>query len=70
MLDMIFQLSQRAEKSWRRLRGFDYLAELVIGIKFKDGIEVDCCSRRYMYYSPREPNRVTLEADPAATCSI
>ena len=29
-----------AEKAWRRLRGFDYLAKVVTGIKFKDGIEV------------------------------
>ena len=40
MLHMMFKLSQCAEKNWRRLRGFDYLAKLVIGIKFKDGIEV------------------------------
>ena len=36
----MFKLGQCAEKNWRRLRGFDYLAKLVIGIKFKDGIEV------------------------------
>ncbi len=40
MLHMMFKLGQCAEKNWRRLRGFDYLAKLVIGIKFKDGIEV------------------------------
>ncbi len=40
MLHMMFKLSQCAEKNWRRLRGFDYLAKLVTGIKFKDGIEV------------------------------
>ena len=40
MLHMMFKLGQCAQKSWRRLRGFDYLAKLVIGIKFKDGIEV------------------------------
>ena len=28
------------EKKWRRLRGFDYLAKGVTGIKFKDGVEV------------------------------
>jgi putative transposase len=39
MLHMMFKLGQCAEKNWRRLRGFDYLAKLVIGIKFKDGIE-------------------------------
>jgi putative transposase len=40
MLHMMFKLGQCAEKKWRRLRGFDYLAKVVIGIKFKDGIEV------------------------------
>ena len=40
MLHMMFKLGQCAEKNWRRLRGFDYLAKLVIGIRFKDGIEV------------------------------
>ena len=39
MLHMMFKLGQCAEKTWRRLRGFDYLAKVVVGIKFKDGIE-------------------------------
>jgi hypothetical protein len=33
-------LGQCAENKWRRLRGFDYLAKLVTGTKFKDGVEV------------------------------
>jgi transposase-like protein len=40
MLHMMFKLSQCAEKNWRRLRGFDYLAKVITGAKFKDGIEV------------------------------
>ena len=40
MLHMMFKLGQCAEKQWRRLRGFGYLAKVVIGIKFKDGVEV------------------------------
>ena len=40
MLHMMFKLGLCAEKKWRRLRGFDYLAKVVIGIKFKDGVEV------------------------------
>jgi transposase-like protein len=40
MLHMMFKLGQCAEKKWRRLREFDYLAKVVTGIKFKDGIEV------------------------------
>jgi len=40
MLHMMFKLGQCAKKKWRRLRGFDYLAKVIIGIKFKDGVEV------------------------------
>ena len=40
MLHMMFKLGQCAEKTWRRLRGFDYLAKVVTGIKFRDGVEV------------------------------
>ena len=40
MLHMMFKLGQCAEKKWRRLRGFDFLAKLVTGIRFKDGVEV------------------------------
>jgi len=40
MLHMIFKLGECAEQNWRRLRGFDYLAKVITGVKFKDGIEV------------------------------
>jgi len=40
MLHMMFKLGLCAEKKRRRLRGFDYLAKEVTGIKFKDGVEV------------------------------
>jgi len=40
MLHMMFKLGQCAETKWRRLRGFNYLAKVIIGVKFKDGIEV------------------------------
>ena len=40
MLHMMFKLGQCAEKNWRRLRGFDYLARVITGVKFKDGIKV------------------------------
>jgi transposase-like protein len=39
MLHMMFKLGQCAEKNWRRLRGFAYLAKVIEGVKFKDGIE-------------------------------
>ena len=45
MLHMLFKLGQCAEKKWRRLRGFDYLAKVITGVKFKDGIEVTDVNR-------------------------
>jgi putative transposase len=40
MLTLIFKLGQEAEKSWRRIRGFDHLAKVITGVRFKDGVEV------------------------------
>jgi transposase-like protein len=40
MLHMMFKLSECAQKNWRKQRGFNYLAKVFTGIKFKDGIEV------------------------------
>jgi len=40
VLHVMFKLGLCAEKKWRRLRGFDYLAKVVTGIQFKDGVEV------------------------------
>ena len=40
MLHMMFKLGMCAKKKWRRLRGFEHLAKVLTGIKFKDGIEV------------------------------
>ena len=37
---MIFKLAQAAEKSWRRLKGYDLLPKVVLGVKFNDEIEV------------------------------
>jgi hypothetical protein len=36
----MFKLGLCAEKNWRQPRGFNYLAKVITGIKFKDGIEV------------------------------
>ena len=41
MLHMMFKLGQCAEGKWRKLRGFNYLAKVINGVKFKDGIEVE-----------------------------
>ena len=40
MLHMMFKLGQCEEKNWRRQRGSNYLAKVITGVKFRDGIEV------------------------------
>ena len=40
MLHMMFKLGQCAEKRWRLLRGFGYLAKVIEGTAFIDGFEV------------------------------
>lgn len=40
MLNMMFKLGECAQKNWRRQRGFNYLAKVITGVKFRDGIEV------------------------------
>jgi len=45
MLAMIYKLGESAERSWRRLRGFEWLAKVVRGVKFRDGIEVQNVTR-------------------------
>ncbi len=37
---MIYKLGISAEKHWRKLRGYQLIAKVVQGIKFKDGEEV------------------------------
>jgi putative transposase len=41
LLHMMFKIGQYAEAKWRNLRGFNYLAKVINGVKFKDGIEVE-----------------------------
>lgn len=40
MLAMIFKLGMGAQKNWRKLKGFQWLAKVIDGVKFRDGIEV------------------------------
>lgn len=40
MLAFAYKLGLAAETRWRRLRGFEYLAKIVEGVKFEDGVEV------------------------------
>lgn len=39
-LAMGFKLMEAAQKRWRRLRGYNLLAEVIQGVKFKDGVRV------------------------------
>jgi hypothetical protein len=39
-LGMTFKLAQSAETSWNRVRGYNQLPKIIIGVKFNDGIEV------------------------------
>lgn len=38
ILTMVFKLCESAEKRWNRLRGFNYLADVIRNVKFTDGI--------------------------------
>ncbi len=40
MLHMMFKLGMCAQKKWKRIRGFNYLAKVITGVKFQDGVEV------------------------------
>ena len=53
MLSMIFKLGMSAEKNWRRLRGFQWLAKVIDGVKFRDGIEVQQRVRKADNQVPR-----------------
>lgn len=39
-LAMVFRLAQAAERKWRRLNGHKHLADIVVGVQFKDGTKV------------------------------
>ena len=38
-LSLIHQLAMSAQKRWRRLRGFEQLADVIAGVKFIDGVD-------------------------------
>jgi len=37
---MVYKLVDAAQKSWRRLRGYNQLPNVIQGVKFPDGLEV------------------------------
>ena len=41
LLSMLFKLGRCAEDSFRRIKGFDWLAEVIRGVKFVDGVRED-----------------------------
>jgi transposase-like protein len=41
LLSMLFKLAICAEQSFRRLKGFNWLAEVIRGVKFVDGVRED-----------------------------
>jgi len=41
ILAMVYKLGQSAQKRWRKLRGFNLLAEVIRGVQFKNGERVD-----------------------------
>lgn len=47
MLVFINKLGMAAQKSWRRLRGFEHLAKVIAGAQFKDdGMRLSYGARR------------------------
>lgn len=40
LLGLVFQLALTAEKSWRKIRGFKRLPDVIEGIRFQDGIAI------------------------------
>jgi transposase-like protein len=53
MLSMIFKLGMNAERSWRRLRGFEWLAKVIGGVTFRDGIEMQKRVSKPNHHTPR-----------------
>jgi putative transposase len=41
LLSMLFKLATSAESSFRRIKGFDWLAQVISGVQFVDGIKQD-----------------------------
>jgi hypothetical protein len=53
MLSMIFKLGMNSERSWRRLRGFEWLAKVIGGVTFRDGVEMQQRVRKTNNHAPR-----------------
>lgn len=40
IVPFVFKLGKVAEQHWRKLNGFEFLAKIITGVRFRDGIEV------------------------------
>jgi len=45
-LSMAFKLGQSAEKRWRKLRGFRLLGDVILNVKFVDGVREDLINKK------------------------
>jgi putative transposase len=54
MLAFIYKLGIAAQKSWRRLRGFEHLTKVIAGVQFRDGIEITMPTRRKKIHQPAQ----------------
>ena len=43
-MSMMYQLGIEAEKSWRKIKGAEKLAEIIRGVRFTDGIAEELAS--------------------------
>ncbi len=41
LLAMIYKLGMSAEKRWRKIQGFNHLAKVIKGVKFREGVKVN-----------------------------
>jgi len=46
MLAMIYKVGMSAEKQWRKLRGFESLAKVILGVQFRDGVELESVKQK------------------------
>lgn len=37
---MVSKLAREAERTWRRLNGYELIAKAIRGVRFEDGLEV------------------------------
>ena len=40
-MTMVFKLTHAAQKQWRKIRGYKLIERILIGVQFKDGLEVE-----------------------------